>query len=115
MSNEIENNKLIAVFMGWIIPLPIENAKYCREDLDTENVWVSVEDLKFHSSWDWLMPVIEKIESLGYEWSYLNHVAVITDNGFKQHFRDISFADESRLKATYNVVVEFIKWYNAQA
>ena len=26
--------------------------------------WLTLKDLKFHSSWSWLMPVIEKVEKL---------------------------------------------------
>ena len=42
----IENNKLIAEFMQDTIAL---------------NCLASGQDLEYHSSWDWLMPVIEKI------------------------------------------------------
>ncbi len=47
-----ENNKLIAKFMD----TEITN--------NTKNILGS--SLKYHSSWDWLMPVIEKIESLNF-------------------------------------------------
>jgi hypothetical protein len=51
MKNEteiIEGNKLIAEFMNH------------EEDYDEHGVW---QKLQYHSSWDWLMPVVEKIKS----------------------------------------------------
>ena len=43
-----EANKLIAEFMGDIY-------RHTSED-------------KYHASWDWLMPVIDKVKSIDYDW-----------------------------------------------
>ena len=60
----MKNNKLIAEFMGlshceegWIT-IPNENRNGVSEN-EISN------DLQYHTSWDWLMPVIEKIENDG--------------------------------------------------
>jgi len=65
----MENNKLIAKFMGekevctgmyrleqhkYLKRIPYEYG--CEEVCDFE-----LSEMKYHSSWDWLMPVIEKI------------------------------------------------------
>ena len=49
----MNDNKLIAEFMGLVVS---DSDNYTSE-LHT-NVDV---DLKYHTSWDWLMPVVEKI------------------------------------------------------
>lgn len=53
--------------------------------------YVTLENMKFQTSWDWLMPVVEKI--------YLLDAHI-------DFFRVINF------EATYKRVVEFIKEYN---
>jgi len=72
----IEGNKLIAEFMGgerhWLNGM--------KEPFTDDTIWgyydvgvnitstysgrpiALVNDLKYHTSWDWLMPVVEKIE-----------------------------------------------------
>ena len=47
----IEGNKIIAEFMG----------KTRRYETTIE---IFYDNLKYHSSWDWLMPVVEKIEGI---------------------------------------------------
>ncbi len=56
----MKDNKLIAEFMSWDIKLPTTiptNLHLSNLELDNKEIL----ELKFHSSWDWLMPVIEKI------------------------------------------------------
>lgn len=93
----MNNNKLIAEFMG--IKL-------------TENglAWDYINNPipSYHTSWDWLMPVVQKIESLGY---------VFTIQGGKAEYGEMisktqSFIAEDKLSSTYKAVVEFIKQYN---
>ena len=60
-------NKLIAKFMNYD-SVDCHSCKYVRDcnwfqcGLTEEE---KVDLLKYHSSWDWLMPVVEKIEKLG--------------------------------------------------
>ena len=72
----MDNNKLIAEFMG-------------EEQLCLPH------ELKYHTSWDWLMPVIENIDHLQYE-----SVKGIEDALSTRHIGD-----------THKAVVEFIKTY----
>ena len=52
----IEGNKLIAEFMG----IKIIQSRYgCNHPLVT-CPYPDYSNLKYHSSWDWLMPVVEK-------------------------------------------------------
>lgn len=97
---------------------------------------ISPNNLLYHSSWDWLMPVIDKIDSMNcpyedYTWKYDNK----TYHNFMGFNVDIKpkhcviWEDleldppniigggydklyNSRIEAAWNAVIEFIKWYN---
>ena len=113
----MENNKLMAEFMG----LKIQGHPY---DLHHDWIWITVGDktwtpvceldseFLYHSSWDWLMPVVDKIESL--EDYDVNMYGEQTDIVEWKNDKYIIKANngKSRLENTYNAVVEFIKWYN---
>lgn len=129
MTNEeiVEGDKLIIKFIGykyrnsskvWCI-YPYDDSSYLRS-----LGWVKCDDLKFHSSWDWLMPVIEKIEK---EYPVLlsikNKISTF-DNTW--HICKIEFFSEitgnfqiikegvTKIKSVWLAVIEFIKWYNSQ-
>jgi len=62
----------------------------------------------YDTSWDWLMPVVQKVESLGY---------VFTIQGGKAEYGEMisetrCFIAEDKLSSTYQAVVEFIKENN---
>ena len=114
-----ENNKIIAEFM--IKQEPTEN--FCVGSIGQEvgvftgikTEYFKYEDLKFHSDWNWLMEVVEKIESLGY-WTELL-------GGCHQEFRIgkinqikefINKDGSDKKEAVYNTCLEFIKYYNEQ-
>jgi len=52
----MENNRLIAEFMG-VVFHDDENQYYNADGLHIGNT------LQYHTSWDWLMPVVRKIEN----------------------------------------------------
>jgi len=109
MTNEeiIEGNKIIAEFMQH------------PEGYDEHGVW---QKLAYHSSWDWLMPVVEKIESLGYlvrielDWCMIPN---LDENGHPSHYTILmrnlnSLGNPGKLLNTYKAVVEFCKWHKEQ-
>lgn len=60
--NTQENNKLIAEFMGM---QHTDIGWYDNEEtLQLQNN--TFDELQFYESWDWLMPVVEKIEDMGF-------------------------------------------------
>lgn len=64
----IESNKLIAEFMGFSFK-EFKGIIYCQPygyDLICEDANI-LEDLKFHSDWNWLMEVVDKIETTSFD------------------------------------------------
>lgn len=121
----LENNKLIAKFMG-----AKEETRYCgvRGYESSWKVWRFLDsdfhdnirdfevDTPYHSSWDNLMPVVEKIETIKTgETEDVTFDVVIIENSCQigAIMNDIAdFTKESKIKATYLAVIKFIKWYN---
>jgi hypothetical protein len=66
----------------------------------------------YSTSWEWLMPVVEKIESMGGDVTI--HFASCDINYKKGEFVILTHATEGDKKrlATWKAVVKFIKWYN---
>ena len=98
----MNQNKLIADFMG----LQFENDQYYmyRNGVKSDNgVWAtySVDELKYHTSWDWLMPVAQKCYELGAEGECIGDITMYLTEG------DIS--------GTYKAVVEFIEAKSVEA
>ena len=58
-----EANKHIAEFMG----MEYSNEEYYRP-LYNSGSWINQDELLFHESWDWLMPVIDKLKIIDHDW-----------------------------------------------
>lgn len=100
----MENNKLIADFMG-IKPTKGYSSDWHYSDSpfisinsdsyeEVENT--IAEYVKYHTSWDWLMPVVEKIEDY------------LSDNVGKVGYFDECLSSNN-LDVRYQAVIEFIK------
>ena len=82
----MQNNKLIAEFMG-------------VDYVDIDTYLESNKELQYHASWDWLMPVVEKI---------------MWDNDIEDN-QCTNIAEalcDAKIDRVYDAVVEFIKTYN---
>ena len=90
----MEDNKLIAEFMG----LPKEKVGLKQEVIYglNQDDWYTPDNLNYHLSWDWLMPVVQKIEQ--------------DCEGVPQEMLNISLYSD--IKEVYNAVIEFIKNQN---
>ena len=99
----MKENKLIAEFMGM---QHTDIGWYDNEEtLQLQNN--TFDELQFQTSWDWLMPVVEKIEDMGCEVVMTNAECTISGNDCY-----VESIGKSRREATYNAVVEFINEYN---
>jgi hypothetical protein len=108
----MKNNKLIAEFMGAVgTPKynPTEWDVYitgCLDvDSDDENAqhFYTPDEMKYHTSWDWLIPVVSKITRDEQYW----------EDDYREHLMDI--VPYGRIEDTYNAVVEFIKECNVDS
>lgn len=102
----MKDNKLIAEFMG---VKSYEASGYTNFVYSEDNHRTEV-DLAYHDSWDWLMPVVEKIESdERYDVDILQYGTRIRDNQKEivTNVADISF--NSKIDHTYDAVVRFLK------
>lgn len=76
------------------------------------NTFFEFDDIDY-TRWDYLMPVVEKIEAMGHEISICEDRCDVTakddENGFIG-----SSCHSTKLKATYEIVVETIKWYESK-
>ena len=123
MENIDRDNKLIAEFMYPSENLPVYNSIHDKHPVIQPVFTIgkykkySVKKLKFHSSWDWLMPVVEKIESLVFpndEYYNFNILGGCCTYIISSHGHELVCSDrgKSKLECVYKAVVEFIKWYN---
>ena len=132
----IISNKLIAKFMQYD-DVDCHNCKYTRDCN-----WIQCgltpkekdEQLNYHSSWDWLMSVVEKIENTKPFYSVSNnagfwyndetdtvdrnklqYLCIISDKSCRIVINSANYFPErnNKLVATWFAVVEFIKWYNS--
>ena len=93
-----ENNKLIAEFMGLETPFnEISDATLYRyKGIDEKGEYqfdIELHEMRYHNSWDWLMPVVQKIEQ--------------DCEGVPQEMLNISLYSD--INEVYKAVVEFIK------
>lgn len=114
-----ESNKLIAEFMGCTHPFnDLTDATLYSVSHGT----FEVDELRYHESWDWLMPVVQKIEEIAIDDTNLTikEHRYHFDMGYTQcyiydHIKDCVVASGdmgSKLPSTYKAVVEFIKENN---
>ncbi len=99
--NVIENNKLIAEFMNY-------------PDLGTEG---DFSYLKYNTSRDSLMPVVDRIEGIIDEHGCAKYNVRVEQSWvdiIDNHTSDeiVKVDGDNRREATYKAVVEFIKQYN---
>lgn len=102
----IDNDKLIAEFMEF---MPYENTHYQCKIHNSDEIILPTHNMKFDKDWNWLMPVVEKIEKLDYDVKLSTYYITIAKfNTIIQVFGG------NRIKLTHKAVVKFIKWYNKQ-
>lgn len=109
MTTTEEKNKVLAEFAG-IVFYDDENQYY-----DSVNGVFMGSTLEFHTSYDWIMAVVEKIESTknqaGYKYQVMiqnNHCAIVNS----QHLITLPpIIAESKLLAIHEACYQFAVWY----
>lgn len=118
----MKNNKLILEFLG-------RKGKFFSNLYTFKGLygligdtWIGADNAKFDSSWDWLMIVVEKIESIkchinGRIGVYIssNTCTIQSTKLFQGDSSDKYYNEstlETKIKSTYDAVVKFIKYYN---
>ena len=104
-----KNNILLAIFLGWVEQTdPTERWFGGFRDLNgTVHRNTDKEPLLFHSDWNWLMQVVEKIFSLDiYYDKYIEHNSSMFSDGKIQLTTNIN--------SVFEQCIEFVKWYNQQ-
>ena len=95
----MENNKLIAEFMGDTLPLNTGMMGLSEADVQ------DLENLKYDTSWDWLMPVVQKCHET-------EIVVQPSVEGGCSGLITFPLIGLPYMESTYNAVVKFIKEYN---
>lgn len=115
MANEeiAAGNKLIAEFMGFTVK-DFDGAHMRYIDKNHENApyyeWHLVRDLKYHTSYDWLMQVVDRLAELG--WYY---EIKVTYCFMKSETAIIMYAKEdfeTPILCLFSCVVKAIEHYN---
>lgn len=117
----MKENKLIAEFMGFKQPHPeYPDTTYWYKELPNGRL-ETLAILNYHISWDWLMPVVEKIEDIENKEistdivKYHLYDVEIKQNVTTIHGTNIEETAGDKLFNTYHAVVEFIKQLNKQS
>jgi hypothetical protein len=122
-----ESNKLIAEFMGAHSRVSDKYGELFRFDNRGGEYGENALPIRYHQSWDWLMPVVDKIDTMDLSniQACINGTLGKPTGASMIMYDDRSyicvdgvgtllnvFNTNNRLSNTYECVVEFIKWYN---
>jgi hypothetical protein len=123
------DNELIAEFMGMPKLKDSKGDLFDFQGTGREIYCIREYELHYRTSWDWLMPVIQKIAEYTYE-SYNDSNGykdvIVHDRAYPRTFgmmdnegkwmvrinRQHLEQENTLIEAAYKSVIEFIKWYN---
>lgn len=98
-----QGNRLIADFMGYYF----QGDKFYSRSSGKGN-WFK--EAKYDRSWDWLMPVVEKIEKMDYGFKMCRKVVEVYIDSTKAIICKEKRAN--RMESLYAAVIYFVEWYN---
>lgn len=112
------DNELIAEFMGLTFKKEVNGIKYYNVPIGhVESHNASMGDFSYHRRWDWLMPVVEKVESLAIG-QYGTRVTVLIKDTecIISTESDMSWRNSKskKINSVYASITSFILWYNEQ-
>lgn len=117
LSNHLTNGGVTKITIDGVVH---EQDWECFDE--KKEILITPIEMKYHTSWDWLMPVVERINTTPSD-NYGNHYSFQIGNGFvwvDPHMgsriffsgNDIDHKDEPMISKVYRGVVEFIKQHN---
>lgn len=115
LKDVVAGNKLIDVFMGNIIRKDGKTALIKPEPLTGH----CIVDSKYHISWDWLMPVVEKINTIaidnyGEMGVYIKPFVCYVCNEEKDPLIMCTIANHSTMiEMVWITCITFIHWFNS--
>ena len=117
----IEGNKLIAEFMGCYGDAHFAGGeqvyRYGFKDTHITERWHESEFLDktpYHSSWDWLMPVVKKIKDLAMDRDLEFNEALVHKEA-KSRFTPIANeCGNVNIENVHYCVIKFVTWLNSQ-
>jgi hypothetical protein len=93
--------------------MEIQTIKVSEDDRTIVSLFMN-EEYPINIDFNWLMPVVDKIESLGFNTHIVNIKSgkkclmhIYNFDGFS-----VSETGKNKIKIVYTNVVKFIKWYN---
>ena len=98
----VEGNKLIDEFMQ--LPVSMVHGALCYAD------WDGMHSVKYHESWDWLMPVVEKVSTV---FNQMDFIEIAEMPKSAQEIWELKICAPS-IAVVWFAVVSFIQWYNQQ-
>lgn len=112
MKETTENNILLAEFLG----ATKTDLKGKQKPIWYPILGASHTQLHFHKDWNWLMLVVDKIESLGFSVTIHTDTCYVAHNTDKSVETIIGISDYKlgKLKVVYNACIQFVKWFNSQ-
>lgn len=116
----LEYNKRCAEFLGLELYAPgFPSGYFYKND---NNHFYHFEDLRFHSDWNWIMMVIEKIEGLGFNTDSYSPIQGSVELEYTLHeFNiwdkinpEIQGRGKTKKEAVIQAINQFLIWYNEQ-
>ena len=109
------DNKLIAKFDGWkkqpdFVNGDEESFPYYTKMVDGREIDIHYHPNNYSESWNWLMPVLEKIHKLGYPYLVSNNTTTIYKTWMKKTIAHSHGKDT--IESAWKTIIQFIKWYN---
>lgn len=113
-----KEGRLIAEFMGWTIEPGMEDSENPYYNYADGWKMIMASQMQFNTSLDWLMPVIQKIESTGIsthiDTNYIHFEGMYNyapNSSIKYRYVTGTY-DDPKINAVYGVVLDFINHYN---
>ena len=119
----IDGNRLIAEFMGFSRTVTLRKGVYKvpeGQELLYKAWHLHIDNMPYHTSWDWLMPVVERINTIAIDNYGETNVMIQSNQCRIGETWDDSVVITTKanhpvlIEMVYMAIVTFIKWYEAQ-